>query len=46
MQVTINLIEIPDELTDKSIDLNKHPAVDELHEKKTQVRKNQTEMTD
>ena len=46
MQVTINPTEIPDEWTDKSIDLNKHPDEDDLHEKKMQETINPTEIPD
>ena len=38
--------EIPDEWTDKSKDLNKHPDEDDLHEKKALVTINPTEIPD
>ena len=44
--VNINLTEIPDEWTDKSKDLNRHPDEDDLHEKKALVSINPTEISD
>ena len=44
--VAINQTEIPDEWTDKSIDLNKYPDEDNLHEKKMQVTINPTKNPD
>ena len=46
MQVTINPTEFPEKWTDKSIDLNKHPDEDDLHEKKMQETINPTEIPD
>ena len=46
MKTSTRWAEIPDEWTDKSKDLNKHPDADDLHGKKNQVTINSTEIPD